>query len=514
MLSSRTAASCRNLWARGALGHLGSLSRLDGGSGCSKGFSTLTVETLPKTVLECEYAVRGAVLKRAEELEKVLHQGGDAAKKLPFTDVVPCNIGNPQVLGQEPATFHRQVMAAIAEPSLIQSDIFPEDVRERAARYIAGVQDGRMGAYSHSKGHSVFRQEIADFITERDGLETDLEDIYLTDGASLAAKLILSLAIRGPQDGILLPIPQYPLYTATMSLLGGKAQGYFLDEEAGWGVSVEELERSITEMRAAGNTPRALVVINPGNPCGQVLSRAVLEDVLHFAEREQLMVIADEVYQDNIHVDTKEFVSMRKVAHDLGVKVEIFSLHSASKGVIGECGLRGGYVHCENVRPDVMDQIYKMASVNLCANVLGQGLMASLCRPPPLGSPSQPLYAKQTGAVRESLKRKAIIATERLNAIEGIECQPIEGAMYAFPRITIKGYVMKKAISLATPADQIYCLEMVERTGVITVPGSGFGQKPGQFHLRITILPEEQQFLRVLDRFEKFHNEHPHGWFD
>merc|ERR1712232_1416151 len=110
--------------------------------------------------------------------------------------------------------------------------------------------------------------------------------------------------------------------------------------------------------------------------------------------------------------------------------------------------------------------------------------------------------------VYAALKRKAKMVVDRLNAMEGISCQPIEGAMYAFPKVTIKGYVMKKAISFATPADQIYCLEMVERTGVITVPGSGFGQRPGHFHFRMTILPEEETLVQVLDAIEKFHNEH------
>merc|ERR1711971_1371723 len=102
---------------------------------------------------------------------------------------------------------------------------------------------------------------------------------------------------------------------------------------------------------------------------------------------------------------------------------------------------------------------------------------------------------------------------ERLNRIEGMSCQPVAGAMYAFPKVVIKGYVMKKAISFATVADQIYCLELLERTGIAILPGSDFGQKPGHFHFRMTILPSQAMLVQALDRLEQFHNEHPSGWF-
>merc|ERR1711982_199497 len=127
--------------------------------------------------------------------------------------------------------------------------------------------------------------------------------------------------------------------------------------------------------------------------------------------------------------------------------------------------------------------------------------------------PSYAAYRAERDGTLAALKRKAKLVTEKLNAIDGITCQPIEGAMYAFPRVIIKGFVMKKAISFATPADQVYCLEMVDRTGVVTVPGSGFGQRPGQFHFRTTILPTEEVLGGVMERISTFHSEHEHGWF-
>jgi len=465
-------------------------------------FSTLTAENLPQQVLDCQYAVRGSVLIKAEKLQSQGHA------------MVPCNIGNPQAVGQDPLTFHRQVLAMLTDPSLARrADLYPDDARERANRYLEGAK-GKMGAYSHSKGHLVFREDIAKFLTERDGVETDPDDIFLTDGASVGCKLVLQMAVRGPKDGVLLPIPQYPLYSASMTLLGGQSVPYFLDEEAGWGIHLSELERSVAEFKASGGTPRAIVVINPGNPTGQVLSRSSMEDVLRFAEREGLMVLADEVYQDNIHVDGKEWISMRKLGQELGTTVEIFSFHSTSKGVTGECGLRGGLLHCQNVQPIVKDQMYKLSSICLCSNVLGQAAMASVVNFPPPDGPSRKLFDSERAATHGALKRKAKMLTDGLNAIDGISCQPIEGAMYAFPKLTIKGYIMKKAISKATPADEIYCLEMVDRCGIITVPGSGFGQKPGTFHLRTTILPDEPTLKQCLEKMARFHAEHPNGWFN
>eukprot|EP00927_Polykrikos_kofoidii_P079544 TRINITY_DN76323_c0_g1_i1.p1 TRINITY_DN76323_c0_g1~~TRINITY_DN76323_c0_g1_i1.p1 ORF type:complete len:522 (-),score=66.56 TRINITY_DN76323_c0_g1_i1:79-1644(-) len=476
-----------------------------------RGFSNLTLSNLAKNVLDCDYAICDKVLIRAEELEEQLRTHGDT---LPFKNLVLCHIGNPQLFGQTPLQFPRQVLACLSDPSLLQSKVYPEEVRERVLHYLAGIKNGRIGAYLHPKGHLVFRQDVSRFIGERDGFDADPEDIFLTDGARAAVTMVLQLIVGGPKDGVLLPIPQYPVYSASMSLLRGQSVAYFLDEDAGWSANLEELQRATKEFRAGGGRLRAITVINPGNPTGQVLSRSVIEEILRFAEREGLIVLADEVYQDNIHTDDREFLSVRRIACEIGSRVEVFSFHSASKGVTGECGLRAGFVHCHNVHQDVMNQMHKLASIRSCSNVLGQALMASIVTPPPARCPSRVSLDEERNTIRSQLKRNAKMVTQRLNAIEGISCQPVDGAMYAFPNVTIKGYLMKKAISFATPADQIYCLELLERTGIVVMPGSGFGQKPGSFHFRMTILPDEQTLEKVLDEIERFHGEHSDGWFE
>merc|ERR1712086_57607 len=139
--------------------------------------------------------------------------------------------------------------------------------------------------------------------------------------------------------------------------------------------------------------------------------------------------------------------------------------------------------------------------------------MASSLRPLPEGGPSYALHADKREEARSALRRRAELVRDRLNDMEGMESQPIEGATYAFPKLIIKGYVMKKAISFATPADQTYCLELVNRTGVVTIPGSSFGQRPGHFHFMMSLLHDETTLNKALDRVERFQKEHPHGWF-
>jgi len=463
------------------------------------------------------------VLRKAEELARQLlqQQAGPADRltgvdgdQLPFDKIVPCNVGNPQAVGQQPMQFHRQVMACLMEPSLVERvGLFPDDVLERVSRYLSRLKDGATGAYSSPQGHLVFREDVASYLSARDQKDTEVDDVFLTDGVSAGVRMALQLILRGSEDGVLLPIPQYPLYSAMTVLLGGQPVGYFLDEQAGWNISVEELQRAAAEFRKRGGVLRAIVVINPGNPTGQVLSQGSMEAVIHFAKKESLVILADEVYQDNIHTENKGFMSFRRLAHEMGTAIEVFSFHSVSKGAVGEGGLRGGFVHCSNLRRDVRDQLRKIASISLCSNVIGQALVASAVTPPPLDGASRALFDQHMAEIKGRFQRKAKLVWQRLNAMDGISCQPLEGAIYAFPRVTIKGYIMKKAISFATPADEIYCTELLERTGVVTVPGSGFGQKPGTFHFRITILPDEDVLGGVLDSIERFHGEHAAGWF-
>ncbi len=446
----------------------------------------IQIEDVDRAVRETEYAVRGPIVARAQELER-------AGRR-----IIYCNIGNPQSLGQRPLTFVRQVLALLEWPELIDRlppGAVPADVVETARRAQAAMQHG-LGAYTESKGLRFVREAIAEFIQARDGIAADPEAIFLTDGASKGAQSVLRLLIGGSRDGVMIPIPQYPLYSATITLYGGAQVGYLLDEANGWKLSRQALEAAHARARAEGIQVRGLVIINPGNPTGGVLDEANVDMVLAFAREHGLSIIADEVYQENVWNPGDRFVSFASVLERRGVRdVSLFSLHSTSKGYLGECGHRGGYLECRNVPGPVLDEITKLQSISLNANTVGQLLTYLLVHPPRPGEPSHARWAEERREVLETLRRKAGILERGLNAVEGIRCNPVAGAMYAYPRITLP----------PGTTDSEWCMALLEETGICVVDGSGFGQAPGTWHFRTTILPPLDEIETVVRRIGEFH---------
>jgi len=464
----------------------------------------LTEGKLPDRVKNVEYAVRGKVLYKSWEINKQLK---DDPGSLPFTEVTRCNIGNPQAVGQTPITYIKKFASVLVDPSLLDDfpDRYPSDIADKARKVLSEFP--KFGAYSESKGIKFFREVAAEWMTERDGYPTDPEDIIYTNGASMAIRTVLELLVDGYDTGILIPIPQYPLYTASLVRLGARPIGYYLQEEKNWGLSVSDLQEALEDARENGVKVMGLVVINPSNPTGTVLTRQEMEEIVRFCEKNRLVILADEVYQENIYSDEKPFISFRKVAADLNVSIEVFSFHSASKGIKGNCGFRGGMVHCMNLDNDVMAQLYKLFSLSLCANTVGQAIMAAQLTPPKPFDPSYAQYEKERSAIFDSLKRKAKLVSEKLNTVEGYSCQPVEGAMYAFPRFELPDKAIAAADEEGQKPDLFYCLRLLERTGVVAVPGSGFGQREGTYHYRLTILPEESKFEGMLDRIKAFHED-------
>ena len=256
---------------------------------------------------------------------------------------------------------------------------------EAAKAILAGTKYG-LGAYSESRGVRFIREAVAEFILERDHIGVDPDAIFLTDGASKGVQTALRLLISGPADGIMIPIPQYPLYSATLTLYEGRMVPYYLDEANGWKLSRTMLEASLAQAKAEGTHVKAICVINPGNPTGAVLDEANIEMIIDFAKAHGLAILADEVYQENIYLPGDEFVSFAKVLHQSDAKdVSLFSFHSCSKGFLGECGVRGGYFEFRNVPEDVAAQILKLQSVSLCANLAGQAATYAMVRPPKPG---------------------------------------------------------------------------------------------------------------------------------
>jgi aspartate/methionine/tyrosine aminotransferase len=460
---------------------------------------------LNSDILDMEYAVRGPIPQRAAAMAQ-------AGQK-----TIPCNIGNPQALGQRPMTWFRQVLGILEEPTRLGRErallaakpagveLYDEEVLETAERMLQGF-GGAVGAYSDSRGPQFVREAIARFIDARDGVsegsgkKANPDQIFLTNGASEAVRYLLEMLITGPQDGIMIPIPQYPLYSASIRKCGGQQVDYYPDEERDWSLDREELERAHAEAVAQGIRVQAIVVIHPGNPTGSILDEDSVHQVLAFAREKQLCVIADEVYQENLY--GASFTSFAKALGD-DDEVPLFSLHSTSKSFYGECGHRGGYVEVRNP-PAVqgqdygfMEVLFKQASVSLCSNTVGQALCYLMVSPPSEGSASRKLYDEEKAGILSELETKAKRIRAAFDEMEGVHCFGRLGAMYLFPRLDVLP---------GGKSDFDYCMSLLEETGLCTVNGSGFGQREGTSHLRIAFLPPRALLEEVLPRWIDWHN--------
>lgn len=465
----------------------------------------LNVNDLNKKLLEAQYAVRGKIVIKAQELEE---QG----KK-----IIYCNIGNPQALKQKPLTYVREVLSLMEFPDLLNDDNFlkgyHKDSIERA-RFILKNVPGGVGAYSQSAGIPFIRKAVAEFIEKRDSIPAEKERIILTDGASKGVQAVIMSLLKNENDGVMIPIPQYPLYSATLTLYGGKQVDYYLDEQNSWQLNEKVLEDSLLNAKKNGINPVAISVINPGNPTGAVLSYDNIKMILNFAKKYNLSVLADEVYQENIYRDGLKFYSFAKVAHDLGItEVPLFSFHSMSKGYLGECGHRAGYFELRNIPQDVLEQFIKLQSISLCSNVIGQIATYLMVSPPKEGEESFELYVKEKDGILKDLKTKAEILGKGLNAVNGMTCEIPQGAMYAFvkfelphkPGVDPLKLSEEERLKYESERDNKYCMQLLEETGICVVPGSGFGQLPNTLHFRTTFLPPRDEIETLVEKMKEFH---------
>lgn len=468
--------------------------------------NVLNVDNVNQNFRNIEYAVRGPLVMKAGELARELAAG---AQK-PYKSVISANIGDCQAMRQKPITFIRQVLACASDNRLLESPDIPNDVKERVREILAYCGGNSIGSYTDSAGIEIIRKHIASYIEDRDGgVESDWQNVFLSHGASQSVKSLMSLVNHsrkpGKPVGIMIPIPQYPLYSATLCEYGMHQVNYYLNEDTNWRLNVEELERAFDESDSKSDI-RALVVINPGNPTGSVLSEDNIVEVLNFANKHKLMVIADEVYQHNVYQENAKFHSMKKVMLEkTNFKLEMASLMSASKGFMGECGLRGGYCELTNFSDEIRAIYYKGLSSWLCSTVLGQITMDCVVNPPRKGQESHELYEAEKSQVLADLKRKARLVADTFNSVEGVKSNEVAGAMYAFPRLDLPKKAIEEAKKLNYAPDYYYVLQFLEQFGVCVVPGSGFGQLPGTYHFRTTILPQPDVMEDMMTRFKKFH---------
>ncbi|KAF5212934.1 hypothetical protein E0198_000446 [Clavispora lusitaniae] len=480
----------------------------------------LTVSDLNESTLEAKYAVRGKIPIRADELRSEIDSNPDG-HGLPYDRIISANIGNPQQLDQQPLSWYRQVLSLMQYPTLINKistldkktadSLYPPDVVERARKLLKTT--GSVGAYSHSQGDITVRKSVAKFISERDGYAAHPQNIFLTSGASSAVSYLIQVLSSSPNAGFLIPIPQYPLYTASIALNNAKPIGYFLDEDNHWSTDPVQIRRLIDENKANGVDLKALVVINPGNPTGAILTEKDIAEIIDIAAEHGLVLIADEVYQENVFEG--KFVSMKKVYAQLLEKdpetykhVQLASLHSTSKGVSGECGQRGGYMELVGFSQEVRDIIFKLASINLCPVVSGQALVELMINPPKEGEPSYELYQKETTGIHDDLMKRASLLYKSFCAMTDVQCNKPQGAMYLFPSLKFTketyGKLFEASEELNLTPDEYYCTELLEKTGICCVPGNGFGQVPGTYHLRTTFLPPGTKWI---EEWTKFHED-------
>ena len=312
-------------------------------------------------------------------------------------------------------------------PNLLNTNGISDDAKN-TAKMLMSQAASPVGAYSaNSKGEIFVRKAVARYIEQRDGpaVKANWNNIYMTNGASEGVRQGFKLLLTEKTDGILVPIPQYPLYSALMTLEGGTLVKYFLDEDKNWGVDAKDLERRIISAKDLGINLKAIVVINPGNPTGNILRREDIESIIRLAHEHSFMLMADEVYQMNIYTDKVPFISFRKVLAEMGEpyssEVELISFHSVSKGLLGECGLRGGYFETHNLDMYASDILYKLKSIELCSNTIGQ-LAAYLMVTPPNEQTSSSecveRFLKERNGVYNGLKERAELMTRTFNEMD------------------------------------------------------------------------------------------------
>ncbi|KAJ9595651.1 hypothetical protein L9F63_013166, partial [Diploptera punctata] len=456
-----------------------------------------------------DFQIGDTIVDRAEEIIKELEN----KVKKPFSDVIKANVGDSHAMGQKPITFFRQVLALVAYTPLMNDPNIPSDSKERAREILSGCAGGSIGSYTDSAGIThgmeVIRRQVARFIEKRDGVPSRWEDILLFNGVSEAINLMLTLLnkeIDGKKSGVLLPVPAFLQFPVFIMQYNMQLIKYFLDETKGWNINIAAMEKVVKEARTKCN-PRAVLIMNPGNPTGQLMARENVEEIIKFAYKEHLLILADEVYQDNVYAKCESFSSFKKVLMEMGEPyntMQLASFNSCSKSFVGECGIRGGYMELINVDPEEQKVLKKAVSVEVCSNTFGQCVIYAMTKPPEENEPSYQLYVTERRAVLDSLAKRAHTVTEVFNNTEGISCNEIQGAMYAFPRIYLPQKAIDKAVSLKQSPDFFYAMQLLENTGICVVPGIGFGQEPGTYHFRSTILLQPEKLEVMLKRFQDY----------
>jgi len=384
------------------------------------------------------YDIRGPVLRRARQLEAAGH------------DIIKLNLGNPAPFGLDA----------------------PEDVLSGVAKHIAEAQ-----GYSDARGIESAREAVAQFFDRRGVGGVTPDDVFLGNGVSELIVMALQ-ALLDADDEVLVPSPDYPLWTGAINLCGGRAVHYRCDEQADWNPDLEHLADRITERT------KALVIINPNNPTGAVYSRATLLGMLELARTHGLLVLTDEIY-DQIIYDGAVHNSAAALAPDLLV----LTLGGLSK-TYRLAGFRSGWLVISGPREhaaDYLDGLELLANMRLCPNVPAQHAIA-----PALGGSVDITALLEPGG---RLRDQRDHAWQRMTAIPGVTCYQPAGALYLFPRLDPEVYAIRD--------DEQLMIDLLEQQHVLLSHGSGFNL-PTTDHLRMVFLASVPVLDEAIGRLATF----------
>ena len=384
------------------------------------------------------YDIRGPVLELAQQME-------EEGQK-----IIKLNIGNVGVFGFDP----------------------PEEIQLDMIRNLANS-----AAYSDSKGIFSARKAIMHYCQEKGIKGVTLDDIYTGNGVSELIVLAMN-GLLNVGDEVLVPAPDYPLWTAAVSLSGGTPKHYLCDESKEWSPDIADIKSKITS-----NT-KAIVVINPNNPTGALYSNDVLEQIIGLAREHGLIIFADEIYDKTLY-DGEKHTSIGSLSND----VVTVTFNGLSKNY-RSCGYRSGWMVISGDKSraqDYIEGLNMLSSMRLCANVPGQYAIQTA-----LGG-----YQSINDLVAEGgrLRRQRDLAWELVTQIPGVTCVKPKSALYLFPKLDPDMYPITN--------DQEFIADFLREEKVLLVQGSGFNwAKPD--HFRIVFLPHEDVLREAIGRLAKF----------
>lgn len=388
------------------------------------------------------YDIRGPVLREARRLEEEGHK------------ILKLNIGNPSPFGFDA----------------------PEEIVQDMIQYVPESQ-----GYSDSRGLYSGRKAVMQYCQKKNIANVEIDDIYLGNGVSEMIVMAMQ-ALLNNGDEILIPAPDYPLWTASVSLSGGKPVHYLCDEQSDWYPDIADLEKKITDRT------RGIVIINPNNPTGSLYPQDILESIIELAREHQLIVFSDEIYDKIIYNDA-EHISTASLADD----VLFITFNGLSKSY-RVAGFRSGWMVISGAKhkaTDYIEGIELLASMRLCSNVPGQHAIQTA-----LGG-----YQSINDLVAPGgrLCKQRDLAYELLTDIPGISCVKPKGAMYLFARMDPKVYKISD--------DEKMVLDLLLQEKILIVQGSAFNW-PKTDHFRIVFLPREDELEDAISRVRHFFAEY------